>query len=56
MSSVRPSQHIFLDYIRLYLETFIRDLKFSGAHKFEKARFLGLELRRKQGIIRNDSR
>ena len=27
----------FPDYIRQYLETFIRDLKFSEAHTFEKA-------------------
>ena len=57
MSSVlRPSQHIFLDYIRLYLEISIRDLKFSEPYKFEKARLIGLELRRKQGMIRNLSR
>ena len=50
MSSVlRPSQHIFPDYIRLYLETSIRDFKFSEAHAFEKARLIGLELCRKRG-------
>ena len=54
MSSVlRPSQHIFPDYIRLYLETSIRDLKFSEAHTFEKTKLIGLELRRKQGMIQN---
>ena len=37
MSGVlRPSQHIFKNYIRLYLETSVRDLKFSVAHTFEK--------------------
>ena len=28
------------DYIRLYIETSIRDLKFSDAHTFEKARLI----------------
>ena len=43
MSSVlRPSQHIFPDYIRLYLETSIHDLNFSKAHTFEKPDFLDL--------------
>ena len=57
MSSVlRTSQHIFPDYKRLYLETSIRDLKLSDAHTIEKARLIGLELRRKQGMIRNLSR
>ena len=46
-----PSQHIFPDYIRLYLETSIRDLKFSEAHTFEKDRLIGLEFHRKQGMI-----
>ena len=38
------------------LETSIRDLKISEAHTFEKARLIGLELRRKQGLIQNLSR
>ena len=46
-SGLRPSPHIFSDYIRPYLESSIRDLKFSEAHTFEKARLIGLELRRK---------
>ena len=49
-SVLRPSYHIFSDYIQLYLVTSISDLKFSEAHTFEKARLIGLELRRKQGI------
>ena len=53
---LRPSQQIFLDYIHLYQETSIRDLKFSSEHTFEKARFKELELRQKQGMIRNLSR
>ena len=57
MSGVlRPSKHILPDYIGLYLENSFRDLKFSEAHTFEKARLIRLELRRKQGMIRNISR
>ena len=57
MSSVlRPFQHIFLDYIRLYHETSSKDLKFSEAYTFEKARLLGIELRWKPGMTRNLSR
>ena len=48
-----PSQHIFPHYIRLYLETSICDFKFSEAHVFERARLIGLELRRKQGMSHN---
>ena len=44
-SVLHPSQHIFPDYIHLYLQTSIRDLKFSEAHTFEKARLIGLKLR-----------
>ena len=36
-----------------YFETSIRDLKFSEAHKFEKSRFIWLELRLKQGMSHN---
>ena len=54
MSSIlRPSQHIFPDYIHLYLEISICDLKFSEAHTLKKARLIGLELHRKQEMVRN---
>ena len=52
-SVLHPIQHIFPDYIRLYLESSVRKLKFSEAHTFERARLLGLELRRKQGMSHN---
>ena len=52
-SILRPSLHIFPDYIHLYLESSVRELKFSEAHTFERARLLGLELRRKQGMSHN---
>ena len=52
-SVLRPSQHIFPDYIRLYLESSVREIKFSEAHTFERGTYIwlwGLELRRKQGM------
>ena len=47
-SVLRPSQHIFLDHLRLYHENSVRDLKFFEAHTSEKARCIGLELHRKK--------
>ena len=52
-SILRPSQHIFPDYIRSYLESSVHKLKFSEAHTFGRARLLGRELRRKQGMSHN---
>ena len=41
MSSIlHPSQHIFLDYIRLYLETSIGDLTFSETQTCKKAIYI----------------
>ena len=47
-----PSQY-FPWLLEQYLVTSIHDLEFSEAHTFEKARLIGLELRRKQGISHN---
>ena len=44
---------MFQDFIGVYLEISIRDLKFSKAYTFEKARRIRLELRRKRGMIRS---
>ena len=44
---------IFPDYICLYIETSICDLKFSEAHAFKKARPIEFVFRRKQEMIRN---
>ena len=54
MSSVlRPPQHIFPDYIRLFLETSICDLKISEAHTFEKSQIYRI---RTSSKTRNDSK
>ena len=53
---MRAARHDDDDDVRLYYEASVRDLEFSEAHTFEKARLIGLELRRKQGMIRNLSR
>ena len=52
-SVLRSSQHIFPDYIHLYLESSVHELKFSEAHTFQRARLLELEIRQKQGMSHN---
>ena len=52
-SVLRPSEHIFPNYICSYLESSVHELKFSEIKTFEKARLLGLELRRKHGMSHN---
>ena len=47
------SQHFFLVYIQLYLETSIHDFKFFESHTFEKAWLIGLELCQKQWMSHN---
>ena len=52
-SVLRPSEHIFPNYICSYLVSPVHELKFSEINTFEKARLLGLELRRKHGMSHN---
>ena len=52
-SVLRPSEHIFPNYICSYLVSSVHELKFSEINTFEKARLLGLELRRKHGMSHN---
>ena len=52
-SVLRPSEHIFPNYICSYLISSVHELKFSEINTFEKARLLGLELRRKHGMSHN---
>ena len=52
-SVLRPSEHIFPNYICSYLVSSVHELKFSEINTFEQARLLGLELRRKHGMSHN---
>ena len=49
-NTLKPSDHIFPEYIKSYLETSIQDLQYSEKKTFEEARRLGYTLRRNNNM------